>query len=323
MTIRSMNYLPDIMEMKCFLAVAEELHFGRAAIRLNMTQPTISQYIRKIEGQMGVPLFKRTTRSVELTECGNAFQAQARQILRMLEDAVLHTKLASGGISPGGEHLSIGMIEPAVYRLFPRILRRFRKRFPATKLTVRTYDSAAIVRAIEQGDCDVGIMRQPTNGNLVRFEPLMSQRFVAVIPKGSPLASRTELVLADFKGHNVFILKRFELSRFQDVFDKVVAAGILVDSHVKVSNTASALATAAAGVGITFLPQWVESIADDDVVLRKVSDLPIEIPIGLGWLKDSPVPGIIPFLDCATFISDPDRPRGSQDEFAHLRSSEV
>lgn len=316
-----MGYLPDIMDMKCFLALADELHFGRAATRLNMTQPTISQYIRKIEAQMGVQLFKRSTRSVELTDSGNAFLPQARQILRMLEDAVLHTKLASGGMSPGGEHLSVGMIEPAVYRLFPRILRRFRNRFPSTKLTVRTYDSAAIVRAIEQGECDVGIMRQPTNGNLLRFQPLMSQRFVAVIPKDSPLSLRSKLVLADFKDQNVFFLKRFELSKFQEVFDLVVDAGITVDSHVKVSNTASALATAAAGVGVTFLPEWIESIADDDVVIRRVDDLDLEIPIGVGWLKDSPVPGIVPFLDCSILVAQPDNARGLPDQFAHLRSS--
>lgn len=315
-----MSRLPDLFAIKCFLAVAEELHFGRAANRLNMTQPTISQHIRKLEVNIGVALFRRSTRSVALTPSGEALLPQAREILAKLDEAILLSKLAAGGMPPGGEQLNIGVIEPAVHRLLPRLLRRFRNRFPGTRLSIRTYDSLALVHALERRDCHVGIMRQPTNGNLLRYRPLMSQHFVAVIPRGVPLASQPMLRLSDFKEHKVFTLNRFELSSFESLYDQIVAAGIHIDQSIEVSNTLSALAAASAGVGITFLPEWIESIADKDVVLRRVEDLAQEISIGIGWLFESPIPGIFPFIECAVAISDPENIKGGLDELSYLRS---
>ena len=298
-----MTQFPDLWGIKCFLSVAEELHFGRAAIRLNMTQPTISQQIRRLEVTLGVSLFRRSTRSVQLTRSGEALMPLARDIFLRVEEAVLVAKMAAGGLSAGGEQLIVGAIAPAAHSLLPLLLRRFRSRFPNTRLDVNIYDSTALVRALERGDCHVGIMRSPTNVNLLTYKPLMSQQFVAVIPRNSPLATRPILRLEDFRGHRVFTLNRFELSSFEAVYDRVVMAGVEIDASVAVSNTAAALALSSAGVGATFLPEWVEDIADGNVVLRPVEDLNQEISIGVGWRNDSPIPGILPFVECAVLLS--------------------
>lgn len=319
-----MSQSPELGGFKCFLAVAEELHFGRAAARLNMTQPTISQHVRRLEASLGVSLFKRSTRVVELTASGEALVSRAQEIFSKVEEAVLLSKLAAGGMSAGGEKLSVGAIDPAAHRLLPALLRRFRNRFPKTRLDVRIYDSTALVRALERDECHVGVMRPPSSGNLLKFRPLATQHFVAVIPRGSTLANRPMLKLADFRNHKVFTLNRFELSSFEAVFKQIVEAGIEVDGTVEVSNTAAALALASAGVGATFLPEWIESIADNNVVLRRVEDLNLEISIGIGWRNDSPIPGILPFVECAALISDlasAGGSRGNLDEFAYLRSS--
>jgi len=220
-----------------------------------------------------------------------------------LDEAVLLSKLAAGGMSPGGEQLKIGAINPAVHRLLPLILRRFRKRFPETRLDVRIFDSSEILRALERGDYDIGIMRPPSNGNVIRFSPLVSDRFVAVIPKQSSLSSRSTLRLSDFVGHDVFTLDRFELSSFRSIHDQVVDAGITLDPGIKVSNTTAALALVAAGLGITFLPEWIEGIVGRDVVLRKVDDLCQEISIGIAWRADNPMPGILPFVEYAELVA--------------------
>ncbi|MBP1848105.1 DNA-binding transcriptional LysR family regulator [Rhizobium petrolearium] len=293
----------DLWSMKCFIILAEELHFGRAATRLNMTQPTLSQQIRKLESIFGVQLFIRSTRSVELTPSGATFLPLAREALIKLEEAVLLSKLAAGGMSPGGEQLKIGAIGPAAHRLLPLILRRFRNRFPKTRLDVRIFDSSEILRALERGEYDIGIMRPPTNANFIRFRPLMSDRFVAVIPKNSPLARRPSLRLSDFIGQDVFTLKRFELSSFRAIHDQIIEAGIEADTSFKVSSTTAALAMASAGLGITFLPEWIESIVDSEVVLRRVEDLTEEISTGIAWRADNPIPGILPFVEFAELIS--------------------
>lgn len=293
----------ELSSIRCFIALAEELHFGRAAKRLNMTQPTLSQQIRKIESSFGVALFNRSTRSVEMTASGEAFLPLAREALAKLEEAVLVSKLAAGGMTPGGEQLRIGAIDPAVHRILPRILRRFRNRFPDTRLDVRTFDSSEILRALERGEYDVGIMRPPVNVNLIRFRPLVADRFVAVIPRQSPLAARSTLHMKDFIGHHVFTLDRFELSSFKAVRDQVIESGISADQGIKVSNTTAALALASAGLGITFLPEWISSIVGKDVVLRRVEDLTEEISIGIAWRGDNPIPGILPFVEYAELVS--------------------
>src|ERR1700679_792866 len=100
-----MNQSFDIWSIKCFVALAEELHFGRAAKRLGMTQPTLSQHIKRLESNLGVQAFLRSTRHVELTPSGEAFLPLARELLAKLEEAVVISKLAADGASPGGEQL--------------------------------------------------------------------------------------------------------------------------------------------------------------------------------------------------------------------------
>ena len=298
-----MTQLLELWSVRCFITVAEDLHFARAAKRLNITQPTLSQHIQRLEAGFGFQLFKRSTRSVELTPSGKTFLPLAREILTKLEEAVLVSRLAGGDVMPGGEQLNIAAISPATLRLLPLILRRFHKRFPETRLSVRVLDASEILRALERGDYHVAMMRPPTNANAIRFRPLLSERFVAVIPKQSPLANRPKLALADFIGHKVFTLKRFDLSSFEAVHDQIIGAGIDVDSHVDVLNTTAALALASAGVGITFLPKWIEGIVADEVVLRHVDDLTQEISMGIGWRSDNPVPGILPFVEYAELVS--------------------
>ena len=293
---------PELGTIRCFIALAEELHFGRAAERLNMTQPTLSQKIRRIETDLGAPLFTRSTRNVVLSAAGEAFLPSAREILLKLDQAVLITKMAMGNIGPGGEHLSIGAIDPAAHQLLPHVLRRFRHRFPGTHLEVRILDSVELLRALERGEHHVGIMRPPTNANLIKFRPLITNRFVAVIPKTFPISHRKGLRLADFADEMVFTLNRFELIAFREVYDEILAAGIKPDPTVKVSDTTAALTLASAGFGVTFLPDWVESIAGHDVVIRPVEDLTHEIPLGVAWLADNPVPGILPFVEHAELV---------------------
>ncbi|RUV86622.1 LysR family transcriptional regulator [Mesorhizobium sp. M5C.F.Ca.IN.020.14.1.1] len=298
-----MNPSLDIGSMKCFIRLAEELHFGRAANLLNMTQPTLSQQIKKLETSFGVPLFTRSTRRVELTPAGSTFLPLARETLIKLEEAVLLSKLAAGNLTGGGELLKIGAIDPAAHQLLPNILRRFRSRFPDTWLDVKIVDSLELLRALERGECHVGIMREPTNVNFLRYRPLSSDRFLAVIPRLSPLASRSGLRLSDFVGHEVFTLKRFEVTAFQSIHDKVVATGIKLAAKVNPANASAALALASAGLGITFLPEWIENIAGSEVVLRRVEDLNEELSMGIIWRADNPVPGVLPFVEYAELIS--------------------
>jgi len=299
------NHPLDLWSVKGFVAVAEELHFGRAATRLRLTQSTLSQRIRRLESEVGVPLFVRSTRNVELSAAGRTFLPLAREILIKLDEAALLSRIAAGGASPGDEHLKIATVGPAAYRLLPLILRRFCAGRPKTGLDVRICDSTILLRLLEDGEYHVGLMRPPANVNFLRFKPLISERFLAVIPKQSKLAASTTLQLRDFIGHRCFTLKRFEISGFEEVHDMVLNSGIEIDNRISASTTSAALAFASAGVGVTFLPSWVRNIADENVVLRQIEDLTTELTLGVGWRADSPAPGIAPFVEYAELVCRP------------------
>ncbi|MBB5704392.1 DNA-binding transcriptional LysR family regulator [Ochrobactrum daejeonense] len=298
-----MSYQIEIGSIRCFVVAAEELHFRRAAIRLNMSQPTLSQQIKRLEDLMGVQLFIRSTRRVELTRAGVSFLDHAREILLKLDEAILNAKLEAGWLSPGGEELVIGAISPATSQLLPLVLSRFRQRFPRTRLVIKEVDSIELLRGIERGDFHVGLMRPPSNSNLVRFRHLLSERFVAVMPRQSALARKPTLRLSDFAGHGVFALKRFELSSFETVYEQLSGAELLIENDIAVSDTNTALALVTAGVGITFLPEWVSAMATNGVVTRVVDDMSVEISMAVGWNPDCPVPGILPFVEFATLAA--------------------
>ena len=289
----------ELAAIRCFTVAAQELHFHRAATKLNMSQPTLSQQIKRLEDLIGVRLFIRSTRRVELTPAGAVFLEHARGILSKIDEAIINTKLEAGGLNPGGEELIVGAISPATSRLLPMVLSRFRGRFPATRLIIKEVDSIELLRGLERGDFHVGLMRPPANSNLVRFRQVSSERFVAAIPKNSALAKKTSLRLSDFIGHDVFALKRFELSSFEAVFEQLSAAGLLAETEISPSDTTTALAMVIAGEGSTFLPEWVSTVTDGSFVTRYVEDLTTEISMAVGWNPDCPVPGILPFVEYA------------------------
>lgn len=293
----------ELASLRCFVVAGEELHFHRAATKLNMAQPTLSQQIRRLEDVIGIRLFIRSTRRVELSPAGIVLFNHAREILQKVDEAILNTKLEAGGLHPGGEELIIGAIGPAMTRLLPLVLNRFQGRFPSTRLIIKEVDSRDLLRGIERGDFHVGLLRPPSNSNLVRFRHLIAERFVAVIPRQSKLATKATLKLSDFEGESVFALKRFELSSFETVWEQLSKAGLLTESTVTVSDTTTALALVTAGIGITFLPEWVSNSAGYSFVTRIVDDLTVEIAMAVGWNPDCPVPGILPFVEYATLAA--------------------
>ncbi|WP_262529832.1 LysR substrate-binding domain-containing protein [Agrobacterium tumefaciens] len=136
--------------------------------------------------------------------------------------------------------------------MLPLVLSRFRQRFPRTRLVIKEVDSIELLRGIERGDFHVGLMRPPSNSNLVRFRHLLSERFVAVMPRQSALARKPALRLSDFAGHGVFALKRFRLSCFETVYEQLVGAGLRSKRHSGLRHQYSSGGDCRRG--ITFLP---------------------------------------------------------------------
>ena len=175
----------EIRHLQGLVTLAQELHFGRAAQRLNMTQPALSQLIRDLETKLGFRLLERTTRKVLLTSPGRSFLAEAETILRYLERAI-ETAQAEAG--QAANTLRIGAILPTAFDFLPRVLSRFRHRFPDAQVHIENKDSPQLVNAVETGALHVAILRPPSKAGTLRIETLRREPFVAAMRADHRLA---------------------------------------------------------------------------------------------------------------------------------------
>ncbi len=183
----------ELRHLRYFVAVAEELHFGRAAQRLQMAQPPLSQQIRQLEQELGVELLYRTKRTVRLTEAGLAFLHQARQILVQSEQAIEVAQRASRG-EVG--RLAIGFVGSATYSLLPTAVRSFRHQFPDVRLMLHEMTTSEQIEALHDDRIQVGFIRPPISDDKLSVETVLQESFVAVLPEAHPLATQTRRCIA-------------------------------------------------------------------------------------------------------------------------------
>ncbi|MBV9229224.1 MAG: LysR family transcriptional regulator, partial [Chloroflexi bacterium] len=180
----------ELRHLHYFIAVAEELHFGKAAERLQMAQPPLSQQIRQLEDELGVQLFYRTKRHVQLTEAGHVFLQEARQTLIQAEQAIVAARRAGRGELG---RLAIGFVGSATSDILPTLIRGFQERYPEVELLLRELTTAQQVRALQDGRIHVGILRPPVHDDTLRIETLFKEPLIVALPERHPLSSQVQL----------------------------------------------------------------------------------------------------------------------------------
>ncbi|WP_255807777.1 LysR family transcriptional regulator [Deinococcus sp. KNUC1210] len=180
----------ELRHLRAFVAVAEELHFGRAARRLHLAQPPLSQQIRQLEAVIGTPLFVRTSRSVQLTPAGVALLARARRTLSNVQDDVLEARrIGQGAVGV----LRVGFAGSVILSVLPALLSRYRANIPGVDLKLRESFTAQVVAGLLNGDLDAGIVRDgdPTPG--ITLQRLYEEPYVAVLPAGHSAAAQASV----------------------------------------------------------------------------------------------------------------------------------
>lgn len=250
-----------------FIAVAEELHFNRAAERLHMAQPPLSQAIRKLEGAVGAPLFERTPRSVALTPAGAAFLETARRTVQSLEEGVAQTRRVAQGMEG---HLTLTFINIAPYASLLQALRHFRELNPGIAFTTREATTQEQVNALEQGEADIGFMRTPgTTTPHLRMERLLSERICVALPAGHPLAAKAGIDLALLRDEAFVASPRTLGKGFHDqLIGLCQTAGFVPDIVQHGRQMQTLIALVAAGFGIALLPASLATETREDVVFR-------------------------------------------------------
>jgi DNA-binding transcriptional LysR family regulator len=207
---------PEARLLRYFLAVAQELNFTRAAESLGIAQPALSSQIRRLEAQLGVPLLERTTRSVQLTEAGRVLQERGPAALAALADVWEAARRAGRGEAG---RLRIVYSPSAGYETAPRLVDALRARHPEVEIAADVMSSAEIVRAVQDGDADVGIARTPVAAEGVRLRTVRLEPQGLIVPADHPLATRTEADLATAAEHPLLMHPR---EANPEHFDRIV-----------------------------------------------------------------------------------------------------
>jgi len=254
----------EIRHLRYFVAVAEELHFGRAAKRLHIAQPPLSQQIRRLEELLGYPLFERSSRSVALTAAGKLLLERARRTLSNLQRDVDETRSVGRG-EVGSLH--IGFVGSAMLTTLPEIFRRYRKMYPKVRLHLHESFTATVTEGLLNGTLDVGLLRDgdATEGLTVR--PIFEEPFVAVLPVAHPKARQKVISAGELRDEPfVYYPQSAGKRAFERPFLYCEEFGFQPRIVQEASHWLTILRLIASGLGVSIAPECVRQIASPDVV---------------------------------------------------------
>ncbi|WNI28431.1 LysR family transcriptional regulator [Streptomyces sp. ITFR-6] len=277
----------ELRHLSAFVAVAEELHFGRAAKRLQMAQPPLSQQIRRLEKELGVQLFERNTRSVRLTGAGESFLQPVRAVLDGLDVAVRAAKAAGRGEYG---RVGIGFAGASSHGTLPRLTRAVRAAHPGIELvmTGQTYADVALAR-VADGSLDLGFVRLPVTQPGVVHRVIDEEELVCALPSDHPLATRDSVSIEALAGEP-FV--SFPANAGSTVRDAMVGACEAAGFNPRVVQEApdsyTIMALVAAGVGVTLTVTSVQHIQQNGLVYRPLTGPPIRRQAALAWRTDNP-----------------------------------
>ena len=286
----------ELRLLRYFTAVAEELHFSRAAARLHMAQPPLSQQIKRLEEELGVLLLTRTRRRVELTEPGRLFLASAQDILAQVDRAVAQVRSSARGELG---RITLGMLSSVAFGdTLPEVLRAYRKRFPAVSIILQEMSAAEQLTALREERIQIGFLRPPVQepelaATLFHREPL-----VAVLPAEHPLAGRRRIPLQALAGDPFIVVPRSQALGGRDlVVEACLGAGFSPRVAQEALELQSVIGFVAAGFGVSLLPRTARRLQHRGVAFVSLAPPDVFIEIDAVHLAGNPSPLIASFLE--------------------------
>lgn len=279
----------EFNQLRCFVAVAEERHFHRAAARLNMTQPPLSRQIQALEQRLGARLFWRDSRGVRPTPAGLAFLDEARRLLRLAEGAARRTRALAEG--QAGE-LSIGFTAASGYAVLPRLVALLRQRLPGVSLRLREAVSAEQLAALRAGQLDLGLVRPLQAQPGLAWTRLEREALLLALPAAHPLAALPAIPPGALQGEPLVTYPPVEGRYLHELVTGFYRLSGLVPGAVQhVSQAHSILALVGAGLGLALVPRAVERLRPEGVALRPLAmQAPPVAELMLAWPAETENP---------------------------------
>jgi DNA-binding transcriptional LysR family regulator len=291
----------DISLLRCFVTVAEEMHFGRAAERMNMSQPPFSRQIQILERIMDVQLLERTSRSVKLTPAGQTFLPEARHILQLLDSATLLTKRIALGKTGS---LKVGFTAMTAVGVLPRLVAGFRGAFPNGELRLQEASSADQLRKLHSSEIDIAIVRPPLPQTALRSLCLSSEPLIAAIPATHALAEKSKIKLRDFDGEPFISYLPYEAYYLCTMVGDLLATADVRPNYVQqLTQVHAVMALVHAGIGLSIVPGGARLFNFSNVVLRPIADpQPKPLELFMVWRPDNLNPLVPQMVELARGI---------------------
>ncbi|MDD9878562.1 MAG: LysR family transcriptional regulator [Magnetovibrio sp.] len=296
--------MPDVRQLERFVAVAEERNFRRAAARLHVSQPPLSDSIRQLEREIGAPLLIRDRRRVELTKAGEVFLDRAELILAQLDEAVQLAQAVAEGLSG---QIAVGFFPTATYELLPLILKRYRAKFPDVRVRLVELTTPEQPAALEQKRIDVGLFMAPTVGRAgIAHESIHREPLLVALPDGHALAGRKRVDLGQLRAEPfIFIPPRWGTGYQARVSKACLDAGFTPNIIEEVEHLHTMVGLVGAGMGVALIARSVSRFRPPGVVFRELKD-PSEllyVEFGLAWREDAPSAAVEAFRETARAVA--------------------
>jgi len=286
----------ELRHLRYFIAVAEELHFGLASKRLNISQPPLSQQIMQLEKEIGVRLFSRTKRRVEVTPAGLVFLEEARKIMALSDDAVRRTIRADKGEIG---RLAVGYIGSANYSLLPQVIREFRKRFQDVDLSLAEMNTSNQIEALRDGRIHVGFLRPPQGieNEGLSIESVFREPLMVAMPQNYHVNGKTSIPLRMLAKESFIMIPR---QRGPGFFDYIIALcqkeGFSPHIVLEASQFHTIIGLVAAEIGIAIVPATMQRSRFEGVVFRTIAG-GAETVLKIAWVTNSQSLVLQNFLD--------------------------
>lgn len=279
----------ELNQLVCFVTLAEELHFGRAARRLLITQPPLSRQIQLLEYHLDAKLFERTSRSVRLTVAGERFLLEARRILRLAESASTTAKKVALGQMGS---LRVGFTAASAYDFVPRLVTACLADLPDIDLSLKEMVTGDQLEALGSGEIDIGFIRPLLVRHGIESTRVFAEGLQAAVPSSHPLARKKLLTLKDLDGQPFVMYSPYESRYFYELIVGQLAQANVHPRYVQyLGQIHSVLSLVRAGLGLALVPQSASGLHLDNVVMKPIS-LRSKTPVELHavWRRDNASP---------------------------------
>ncbi|UCD68370.1 MAG: LysR family transcriptional regulator [Betaproteobacteria bacterium] len=288
----------ELRHLRYFVAVATELHFGRAAEKLHISQPPLSMQIRALEDELGVILLRRTRRHVSLTCAGRAFLQDAKQILERTDQAILTARRAGRGEI--GE-LAVGFISVADYNLLPLVLREFRRQYPMVTLSLKESTTDAQISDLTEGRIDVGFLLPPVTQPGIESVPILREPLIAALPEHHPLARKKGAIALGALAKAPFIItpRHMAPGLYDDIVSFCHSAGFSPQVTQEAIQMQTVVSLVSAEMGVALIPSSLKNLRRAGVVYKPLRENSPMSEIRLAWRNGDISPALLLFRDLA------------------------